>query len=102
MRAIQGVSNRCDHALDFDTRLSSRTRVQSQQPSLIMVLIARQKSDHPWHKNNKRPGREQDGGGGVRSRKGGGVELGHQWQNFRYLCYATLTAVTLGSHHVTV
>ena len=44
MRAIQGVCNRFDHAFDFTTGLSSRRRVQSQAPSLTMVLIARQKS----------------------------------------------------------
>ena len=44
MRAIQGVCSESDHALDFTTGLSSRRRLQSQAPSLIMVLIARQES----------------------------------------------------------
>ena len=32
-------------------------------------------------------------GGGGQEQRWGGVELGPRWQNFRYLCYATLTAV---------
>ena len=73
MRAIQGVCIKRDHALDFTTGLSSRRRVQSQAPSLIMVLIARQDSPPHSHRNNKRLGREQEGGGGARSRDGEGL-----------------------------
>ena len=36
---------------------------------------------------------EQDGWGGHQEREWGGAELGPPWQNFRYLRYATLTAV---------
>ena len=49
MRAIQGVCNRCNHALDFTTGLSSRRRVLSQAPSLIMVLTARQEPPPTTH-----------------------------------------------------
>ena len=72
MRAIQGVCNRCDHALDFTTGLSSRTRAQSQAPSLIMVLIARQKSPSTRTEIIKGWGGSRMGGGGSRAGQGRG------------------------------
>ena len=53
--------------------------------------VGGQDSPHS-HRNNKRLGREREGGG-CQEQSWGGVELGPRWQNFRYLCYATLIAV---------
>ena len=59
--------------------------------------VGGQESPPHSHRNNKRLGREQEGGGGRQEQRGGGVELGPRWQTFRYLCYATLTAVNFGA-----